>query len=143
MRAAVELERNRLGEVAVELRTVFDAHPEREEITRQLATAQYRAGQQAHAPPALAHSRVYPSVAEYSIGPSRARWARPRGPRPTTPPGPTGQSTPTGARSGPAQAGSGTSSIVDAGDPRGRQVVGKDRCAENFIIEAERVQQRG
>ncbi|MFE3053660.1 hypothetical protein [Nocardia sp. NPDC059239] len=41
MRAAVELELNRLTEVTIELRTVFDAHLSREEIARLLATAQY------------------------------------------------------------------------------------------------------
>ncbi|MRH86998.1 hypothetical protein GFY24_05875 [Nocardia sp. SYP-A9097] len=44
MRAAVELELNRPAEVAIELRALFDEHPERKEIARLLATAQYRAG---------------------------------------------------------------------------------------------------
>ncbi|GAB2541493.1 BTAD domain-containing putative transcriptional regulator [Nocardia heshunensis] len=71
MRAAVELELNRPTEVAIELRTLFDEHPEREEIARLLATAQYRAGQQAQALATLRHSREYLG-AEYGIDPSPA-----------------------------------------------------------------------
>lgn len=71
MRAGVELDMNRPGEVAIELRALFDEHPEREEIARLLATAQYRAGQQAQALATLRHSREFLD-AEYGIDPSPA-----------------------------------------------------------------------
>ncbi|WP_405486079.1 BTAD domain-containing putative transcriptional regulator [Nocardia sp. NBC_00511] len=71
MRAGVELELNRPAEVAIELRTLFEQHPEREEIARLLATAQYRAGQQAQALATLRRSREYLGD-EYGIDPSPA-----------------------------------------------------------------------
>ncbi|MTE16999.1 hypothetical protein [Nocardia aurantiaca] len=49
MRTAVELELNRPTEVAIELRTLVDEHPERVQIAGLPATAQYRAGQPARA----------------------------------------------------------------------------------------------
>lgn len=71
LRAAIELELNRPAEVAIELRALFDRHPEREEIARLLATAQYRIGQQAQALATLRRSRAYLGD-EYGIDPSPA-----------------------------------------------------------------------
>ncbi|MEV6767673.1 BTAD domain-containing putative transcriptional regulator [Nocardia sp. NPDC051030] len=71
LRAQVELELNRPTEVAIELRSVFDEHPEREECARLLATAQYRIGQQAQALTTLRRSREYLGE-EYGIDPSPA-----------------------------------------------------------------------
>ncbi|WP_169815551.1 BTAD domain-containing putative transcriptional regulator [Nocardia inohanensis] len=71
LRADIELRLNRPAEVAIELRTLFDEHPEREEIARLLATAQYRIGQQAQALATLRRSREYLG-AEYGIDPSPA-----------------------------------------------------------------------
>ncbi|MBL1075544.1 AAA family ATPase [Nocardia sp. 2] len=70
-RAEVELELNRPTEVGIELRALFDDHPEREEIARLLATAQYRIGQQAQALTTLRRSREYLDQ-EYGIDPSPA-----------------------------------------------------------------------
>ncbi|MET9492674.1 BTAD domain-containing putative transcriptional regulator [Nocardia sp. NPDC006630] len=71
MRAAVELDLNRPTEVTIELRTLLDEHPEREEIARLLATAQYRIGQQAQALSTLRHSREFLGE-HYGIDPSPA-----------------------------------------------------------------------
>ncbi|QLY32393.1 BTAD domain-containing putative transcriptional regulator [Nocardia huaxiensis] len=70
-RAELELELNRPTEVGIELRALFDEHPEREEIARLLATAQYRTGQQAQALTTLRRSREYLGQ-EYGIDPSPA-----------------------------------------------------------------------
>ncbi|MEV6767674.1 BTAD domain-containing putative transcriptional regulator [Nocardia sp. NPDC051030] len=71
LRAQVELELNRPTEVAIELRSIFDEHPEREECARLLATAQYRTGQQAQALATLRRSREYLGE-EFGIDPSPA-----------------------------------------------------------------------
>ncbi|MFI1915989.1 BTAD domain-containing putative transcriptional regulator [Nocardia sp. NPDC020380] len=71
LRAQIELELHRPTEVAIELRSVFDEHPEREECARLLATAQYRIGQQAQALATLRRSREY-LAAEFGADPGPA-----------------------------------------------------------------------
>lgn len=71
LRAQIELELNRPTEVAIELRPLFDDHPEREECARLLATAQYRLGQQAQALATIRRAREY-LLEEFGIDPGPA-----------------------------------------------------------------------
>ncbi|MFI6868169.1 BTAD domain-containing putative transcriptional regulator [Nocardia sp. NPDC050406] len=71
LRAQIELDLNRPTEVAIELRPLFDDHPEREECARLLATAQYRLGQQAQALATIRRAREY-LLEEFGIDPGPA-----------------------------------------------------------------------
>ncbi|WP_067828045.1 BTAD domain-containing putative transcriptional regulator [Nocardia inohanensis] len=71
LEAQAKLELGRAGEVALTLRPLFEAHPGREEVTRLLAAAQYRLGQQLEALTTIRRAREFLNE-EYGIDPGIA-----------------------------------------------------------------------